>query len=96
MLFLILRRLPQTVQASLVPLVIAVGEVEPSDVHAGLDEPLEGGYIPTGRPEGADDLRLAGRHIRGGLDGGEGDVRSTQFGSAGRGLGLHGYRSCSG
>ena len=87
---LILCRLPQTIQASFVPLMLTVGEVESSDVHTGLDEPLEGRNIPTGRTEGTDDLRLAGRHIRGGLDGGEGDVRSAQFGAAGRGLGLHG------
>ena len=74
---LILGRLPQTIQACLVSFMIAMGEVESSDVHAGLDKSLKGGHIPTGGSEGADDFRLAGGHIRGRLDGGKGDIRST-------------------
>lgn len=74
MLILVLGRLPQPIQASLVSLVITVREVEPSDVHAGIDEALEGGDVPTSGPKGANYLRLSGAHITGRLDTGEGNV----------------------
>ena len=85
----VLRGLSDPVQTRLVTLVVAVGEVEPRDVHPRLDESLEGGNVPTRRSHGAYDLRLARRDIAGVYDGGEGDVRSAQLGSAGGCLGLH-------
>ena len=85
----VLRGLPDPVQARLVTLVIAVGEVEPRDVHSRLDESLEGGNVPARRSHGAYDLRLARRDVARGHDGGKGDVRPAQLGSAGGCLGLH-------
>ena len=57
----VLRGLPQPVQARLVSLVIAVGEVESSDVHARLDERLELRHLPACWTEGAYDFRAAVR-----------------------------------
>ena len=73
--------LPKTVEAGLVSLVISVGEVEPSHRHAGIDQFLEGGDIPTGRAQGAHDLRVAGHPRGGGLFGVGGDVSTPKFGS---------------
>lgn len=73
--------LPKTVEAGLVSLVISVGEVEPSHRHAGIDQFLEGGDIPTGRAQGANDLSVAGLDLGGGRDGVEGDVATAKFGS---------------
>lgn len=73
--------LPKTVEASLVSLVISVGEVEPCHRHAGIDQFLEGGHIPTGWTQGAHDLSVAGLDLGGGRDGVEGDVSTAKFGS---------------
>ena len=50
--------LPEALQGGGVPLVVAVGEVEPGDVHAGVHEGAQGLDAPAGRAEGADDLAL--------------------------------------
>lgn len=73
--------LAKTVEAGLVSLVISVGEVESSDGHAGIDELFEGGDIPTGRAESADDLGVAVLDLGGGRDGVKGDVATAKFGS---------------
>ena len=73
--------LPKTVEAGLVSLVISVGEVEPSHRHAGIDQFLERGDIPTGRAEGTNDFGVAILDLGGGRDGVEGDVATAKFGS---------------
>ena len=73
--------LAKTVKAGLVSLVISVGEVEASDGHAGIDELFQGGDIPAGRTESADNLGMAVLDLGGGRDGVEGDVATTKFGS---------------
>jgi len=78
---LVAGRLPETVEAGLVSLVISVGEVEPSDRHAGIDELFQGGDIPTGRAESTNDLGMTVLDLGGGRNGVEGDVPTAKFGS---------------
>lgn len=60
--------LPEALQGAGVPLVVAVGEVEPGNVHAGVDEGAERLDAPARGAEGADDLDLPARLIALGED----------------------------
>ena len=70
----VLRGLPQPIQAGLVTLVIAVGEVETGYVHPRLNHLLELRHVPARRAEGAEDLRPPVADGAGVLDGVERDV----------------------
>jgi hypothetical protein len=89
MSILILGRLPNTVKACLVTLMIAMAEVEPSNIHSSIDELLDGGNVPTGWTHGADDFRLALADITGSLDTSKGDIRSAELRTGGCCLRLH-------
>ena len=56
---LVLGSLAKPVEASLVSLVIAVGEIESSDIHTRVYHLFQGFDAPASRPQGANDLRLA-------------------------------------
>ena len=60
--------LPEALQGAGVPLVVAVGEVEPGNIHAGVDEGAERLDAPARGAEGADDLDLPARLIALGED----------------------------
>ena len=80
----VIGRLPQPVQARLVPRVIAVREVEARHVHAALDQLLELRHLPACRTERAEDF---GPAIAGGalaFDGVQGDVAAGQQGYVAR------------
>lgn len=62
------QRLPEALQGAGVPLVVPVGEVEPGDVHAGVDEGAEGLDTPARGAQGADDLALPAGFIALGED----------------------------
>lgn len=77
----ILGSLPNTIQASLMSLMITMREVKPGNVHTGIDQLFEGGDVPTGGAHGADNFGFTGGHIGGFGDTLEGDVGAAEFGA---------------
>lgn len=60
--------LAEALERAGVPLVVPVGEVEASHVHARVHESAQGLHAPAGGAEGADDLDLAAGLIAVGED----------------------------
>jgi hypothetical protein len=56
MLASVLHGFTKTVKAGLVSLVISMGEVESSHVHASVDQGFQSGNIPAGRTKSAENL----------------------------------------
>lgn len=76
---LVLGSLAKPIKARLVSLVVAVGEIESSNIHTGVYHLFQGFDTPASRSQGADDLRLACGSIGHSLDLGEVDVGTPQF-----------------
>uniref|UniRef100_A0A7S2E8C8 Uncharacterized protein n=2 Tax=Trieres chinensis TaxID=1514140 RepID=A0A7S2E8C8_TRICV len=99
-MLLVLRRLPQSIQARLVPLVISVAEVEPRDVHPGVYETFQLRHLPARGSEGADYLGPTIHEFGGPFDGVDGDETAGEegdLGGVGEGHGSRiGDRGCEG
>jgi hypothetical protein len=80
--------LAEAVEAGLVPLVVAVREVEAGNGQPGVDQGLEHGNVPARRAQGANDLGLAGRRVGLAKDRLEVDVPAAKAGTGGTELGL--------
>jgi hypothetical protein len=94
MLVLVGSGLAETIQASLVALVVAVREVESGDTHSFIDQILQSWDIPTSRTQSANNFGLSTGTFGLGHDRLQGDVGSSELGAAANecGLRLHGEK----
>ena len=82
MLFLVVRRLSQSLETGGVSFVIPVTEIEARHREPGVDERLQLRHRPARRSQGAHNLGLTRQHIGGTQNRVDGNIGTAQFRTA--------------